>query len=257
MPDYSKGKIYKVVNDILNMRYVGSTVQPLSARMSAHRANHKSGGFARYQKWGMIEDCKIYLIENYPCKDKHELESRERHFIERFGAGSGCVNIQIPTRTRAQYNQENRERILQGKTVPHEQCWENKSIPHVNSARKSRLRMRVGCDKAPPLAALQISKARVLPSLTPTAATLRFEVPLRVRYTCDIIYTCRKNTIRILLCLNYIIVLLHYCGSNPLLLKPHRTVNAARHLMLHVSSGGTTKVQKERQPKNKMQYAIK
>lgn len=140
MPDYSKGKIYKVVNDILNMRYVGSTVQPLSARMSAHRANHKSGGFARYQKWGMIEDCKIYLIENYPCKDKHELESRERHFIERFGAGSGCVNIQIPTRTRAQYNQENRERILQGKKQ-----YRMNNAEKIKAYRTSTAQERVAC----------------------------------------------------------------------------------------------------------------
>ena len=115
MPNYSNGKIYKVVNDNLNICYIGSTVQPLSVRMSAHQGHHKSGSFARYKKWGKIEDCKIHLIENYPCKDKHELESRERHFIESYRAGTGCLNVQTPTRTRTEYNQDNRERILQGK----------------------------------------------------------------------------------------------------------------------------------------------
>ena len=65
MPNYSNGKIYKVVNDNLNICYIGSTVQPLSVRMSAHQGHHKSGSFARYKKWGKIEDCKIHLIENY------------------------------------------------------------------------------------------------------------------------------------------------------------------------------------------------
>eukprot|EP00729_Bicosta_minor_P003512 gene3512-32422_t len=93
MPNYSNGKIYKVVNDNLNICYIGSTVQPLSVRMSAHQGNHKSGSFARYKKWGKIEDCKIHLIENYPCKDKHELESRERHFIESYRAGTGSTSL--------------------------------------------------------------------------------------------------------------------------------------------------------------------
>eukprot|EP00729_Bicosta_minor_P009283 gene9283-19856_t len=79
MPNYSNGKIYKVVNDNLYICYIGSTVQ---------QGHHKSGSFARYKKWGKIEDCKIHLIENYPCKDKHELESRERHFIESYRAGT-------------------------------------------------------------------------------------------------------------------------------------------------------------------------
>ena len=56
MPNYSNGKIYKVVNDHLNICYIGSTVQPLSVRMSAHQGHHKSGSFARYKKWGKIED---------------------------------------------------------------------------------------------------------------------------------------------------------------------------------------------------------
>eukprot|EP00729_Bicosta_minor_P011501 gene11501-31945_t len=91
MPNYFNGKIYKIVNDNLSICYIGSTVQPLSVRMSAHQGRHKSGSFARYKKWGKIEDCKIHLIENYPCKDKHELESRERHFIESYRAGTGSA----------------------------------------------------------------------------------------------------------------------------------------------------------------------
>ena len=41
MPDYSLGKIYKVVNDVNNMIYIGSTCQPLYARMASHRSEGK------------------------------------------------------------------------------------------------------------------------------------------------------------------------------------------------------------------------
>ena len=37
--DYSNGKIYKIVTDVDNEIYVGSTTQPLSKRMQWHRGN--------------------------------------------------------------------------------------------------------------------------------------------------------------------------------------------------------------------------
>jgi predicted GIY-YIG superfamily endonuclease len=37
MPDYSKAKIYKIVNNIDNEIYIGATIQPLSERMAKHR----------------------------------------------------------------------------------------------------------------------------------------------------------------------------------------------------------------------------
>ena len=42
MPDYSKGKIYKILNNIDNEIYVGSTIKTLSQRMACHRSNLKA-----------------------------------------------------------------------------------------------------------------------------------------------------------------------------------------------------------------------
>ena len=37
MPDYSKGKIYKILNTIDYETYVGSTIETLGQRMAKHR----------------------------------------------------------------------------------------------------------------------------------------------------------------------------------------------------------------------------
>jgi hypothetical protein len=84
MVDYSKGKIYKIVCNVTELIYVGSTCEKyLSNRLAGHLT-----AFKRYQQgkcrhitsFKIIEnhDYYIELIENYPCKDKYELLKRER-----------------------------------------------------------------------------------------------------------------------------------------------------------------------------------
>lgn len=41
MPDYSKGKIYKIWSPSTGLTYIGSTIQTLSNRLSGHRVKHK------------------------------------------------------------------------------------------------------------------------------------------------------------------------------------------------------------------------
>jgi len=70
MPDYSKGKIYKVINTQNEIIYIGSTIQQLSCRFCRH--THKGGGN------------KIILIENCPCSCKEELVKREQFYIDQY-----------------------------------------------------------------------------------------------------------------------------------------------------------------------------
>lgn len=89
MPDYSKGKIYKIVNSENDMMYVGSTTkQYLSNRMAGHRTDAKRRG-----KWGALykamneigaDKFKISLIENYPCDSLEELEAREYKIMKKY-----------------------------------------------------------------------------------------------------------------------------------------------------------------------------
>ena len=92
MPNYQKGKIYKIVSpsnpDVLP--YFGATTQMLCSRMTTHRKNFDCSS---KQLIG-CGDAKIVLVENYPCKNKEELSSREAQYI----LNNDCCNKIIPFR---------------------------------------------------------------------------------------------------------------------------------------------------------------
>jgi len=80
MPDYSKGKVYKVVNSVNDVIYIGSTCQPLSARMTGHRWKARSeqtqAMYCAMRELG-IEKFRIILVEEFPCISKSQLEAKE------------------------------------------------------------------------------------------------------------------------------------------------------------------------------------
>ena len=87
---YKKAKIYKVTDVGYNMCYIGSTIQPLSKRFGHHKGTYHSGACASsiiFKTYGK-ENCKITLIEDYPCDNKEQLKPREGHYIETME----CVN---------------------------------------------------------------------------------------------------------------------------------------------------------------------
>jgi len=107
MVNYQNGKIYKIVNDTIGMVYYGSTAEKnLSSRMAKHRNACKKKINSTYEKWGYIKDCKIFLVESFPCETKYELEARERFYIE----NNECCNKVIPTRTPKEYKIDNIEK---------------------------------------------------------------------------------------------------------------------------------------------------
>lgn len=127
MPDYQKSKIYKIVDANEEMVYVGSTVKTLSQRMSHHRSSFKSGPFTTshniFNKYG-VENCKILLIENYPCSSKDELNKREGEYIKQLD----CVNKMIPGRTSKEYYLDNKERIKEYQDINKEHIKEQHKI---------------------------------------------------------------------------------------------------------------------------------
>ena len=99
---YNRGKIYKIYNSINSKCYIGSTIQSLNIRFSAHK-QYKSRNYSSKLLFEEDElNCKISLIELYPCHNKHELHARERYWIEKIE----CVNQVIPTRTKKERNKE-------------------------------------------------------------------------------------------------------------------------------------------------------
>ena len=113
MNRYEKGKIYKIVDLGFNKCYIGSTTEPLSKRMERHRRHYQ-----RYKETGKvdtrccsifdeygIENCKILLLEDYPCRTKEELLRREGEYIK----NNECLNRYIAGRTAKEYKEEYKE----------------------------------------------------------------------------------------------------------------------------------------------------
>ena len=118
MTDYTKGQIYKIVDSGFTKCYIGSTVQKLSYRMAGHRRDYdkylngnssrKNSIFNLFDEFG-IENCKIELIEKYPCESKEELLKREGHHQRE----NECINKLVAGRTPQEYYQDKKEHIKQ------------------------------------------------------------------------------------------------------------------------------------------------
>jgi hypothetical protein len=110
---YQEGKIYRIVSTVSTKQYIGSTIQKLNARMRQHKSFYNTNSketesFELFHCDG-VDNCRIELIEEYPCSCKKELEERERYWIEK----EDCINKIIPTRTDKEYYQANREQIIE------------------------------------------------------------------------------------------------------------------------------------------------
>lgn len=79
MVDYQNGKIYKVVNNINNCIYIGSTCQPITRRMTEHRreAKTKTTPFYTAMRDVGIDHFRIILVKLFPCNSTAELEAEE------------------------------------------------------------------------------------------------------------------------------------------------------------------------------------
>lgn len=113
MADYSKGKIYRIVGG--DGVYIGSTTRDLRFRWTEHTYAYKKGGsrsvFELFNKYG-VDNCRIELVEEYPCTTRQELHRREGEVIKE----CQCVNSLIAGRTSAEwYNDTIEIRRLQQK----------------------------------------------------------------------------------------------------------------------------------------------
>ena len=117
MVNYNLGKIYKIVCKTTGLVYIGSTTQPtLARRLATHSRDYKSflnekQHFVTSFKILENNNYEIILIETYPCNSKDELHARERYYIE----NNECVNKHIPTRTKKEYYEQNRDKIIEQK----------------------------------------------------------------------------------------------------------------------------------------------
>ena len=122
MPDYSRGKVYKIEPIMEHEEheiYIGSTsLKYLSSRMTYHKTSYnrwksnshgKIMSFDLFDKYG-FDNCVITLIENVNANTKEELLQKERHYIQ----SMKCINKFVPLRTQKEYYIDN---IEHAKTV--------------------------------------------------------------------------------------------------------------------------------------------
>lgn len=96
MPDYQKGKIYKLEGG--GKFYIGSTTNLLSKRRGDHcsdakeeqRQNQKVYKWFNSIGW---ENVSISLVEDYPCQTKQELLERETYYIDLYHNDTNLLNV--------------------------------------------------------------------------------------------------------------------------------------------------------------------
>jgi hypothetical protein len=114
MPNYQNGKIYTIRSHQTENIYIGSTTQPLTKRLSKHKADYKrynkNNNNKYYSSFKIVkyEDVYIELYELYPCNSNEELHKREGELIRELD----CVNKYIAGRTKKEYNEDNKEDIF-------------------------------------------------------------------------------------------------------------------------------------------------
>ena len=111
MNKYQNGKIYKLVDNTTGYEYYGSTIQDLKTRKGQHKSLYKlyleNTKSSKCSSFKIIQNnnYEIYLVENFPCNSKSELEAREGYYIK----NNNCVNKCIPGRTKKEWRKYNKE----------------------------------------------------------------------------------------------------------------------------------------------------
>ena len=87
MNKYEHSKIYKTVNNVDGMVYVGSTTLKLDGRWRFHMLDYqRHPDYRLYKKMHEIgiEHFKMILISIYPCETKEQLLWREREEFDKY-----------------------------------------------------------------------------------------------------------------------------------------------------------------------------
>ena len=120
MNRYEKGQIYKVVDIGYNMCYIGSTCQSLSKRFYKHKEKYYQYTEGKadcnrivniiFDRYG-IENCKIELLQDFPCQSRNELLRQEGEHIR----NNDCVNKIVSGRTNEEWRKDNYEHYINQK----------------------------------------------------------------------------------------------------------------------------------------------
>ncbi len=120
-PRYTNGKIYRLLCED-GYYYIGSTINNLNYRLSNHKGSSKRETSKVYNHINKIgwDNVTIELLEEYPCKNRQELNEKETQYICELKEDELCLNINRSYVTPEQrkedvkeYYEENKERIIE------------------------------------------------------------------------------------------------------------------------------------------------
>ena len=147
MPDYQKGKVYRILQDNEKTVYIGSTTQELSARMGQHRkglVNYPHLKLYKLMAEVGVDRFTIELIVDCPCERREILTRAEGEQIRLHGTIADGCNQNVAGQTIAEYEQlpENRARRLERGRQPerkaHVAAYRNR--PEVKAKRAENAR---------------------------------------------------------------------------------------------------------------------
>ena len=103
---YENGCIYLIYSRNSKRGYVGSTIQGIKKRLGKHEVDYRGYWGLLNQPRGyrssfdIFEDGEydIYLLENYPCECKSDLEKREQEWLYKVKTDIETVNIRNPSK---------------------------------------------------------------------------------------------------------------------------------------------------------------
>lgn len=117
MNKYHEGKIYKMINNLDNKEYVGSTCRSLYYRLQKHITASTSNDYKVYIHFNNIgwNNVKIELVEDFECENRTELRIREQYWIEELNPELNDRRAYLSTEDKkaydAKYRKENPEKM--------------------------------------------------------------------------------------------------------------------------------------------------
>ena len=148
---YQNSKIYKIVDNGYTKCYIGSTYNALCKRMYKHREAYKryldgkcqrTTSYELFDEFG-VDNCKIELVESYPCCSRDELNAREGYWIRQ----TECVNRVVVGRTRKEYYYEHKDEMNTTRKINAQKNVERENARKIKWADENKEKVKESCRK--------------------------------------------------------------------------------------------------------------
>ena len=103
-------RVYKIVNEIDDKLYVGSTKQKLKERYSYHKSSCNNGSTCKvhqHMRGVGIENCRIELIEQRMVNNEKERFQIEQSWIDNLKTSLNTIKAHMTEEEKKQYQQNN------------------------------------------------------------------------------------------------------------------------------------------------------